>query len=48
VDFILGGVATFRRRTEEESCPEGKKISRINLEEKVGPQEDQSSRKLLQ
>ena len=36
------------RKTEEESWPEGKKASRINLERKVGLQGDQWSGKLLQ
>jgi len=43
-----GGVATLRGKTEESSCPEGKRGSRINFQEKVGSQENQSSRKLLQ
>jgi len=40
--------ATLRGETEEESWPEGKKASRINLERKVGLQGDQRSGKLLQ
>jgi len=43
-----GGVATLREETEERSCLEEKKTSRINLERKVGSQEDQSSGKLSQ
>jgi len=44
-----GEVVTFwGERTEEGSCSEGKKASRINLKRKVGLQGDQSLRKLLQ
>jgi len=49
-----GGEAILRGETEERSCSERKKVSRINLERRVGPQlkktkaGDQSSRKLLQ
>jgi len=42
------GEAILRGETEERSCSERKKVSRINLERRVGPQGDQSSRKLLQ